>query len=170
MSRPSSAAPAKDGKQWINQQRQPWSLSAPRSSPTHDQAASYHGLCVANVELLAALGANDARGRTVSARLVQEFDRWGRQIGPFVAPLHERRIDGEQGSALVRQPVLVQFAACVLSVWPAHKGAVVDEQIELVGEDVACESDASLEVLEASRAVERLAKDYPHPALTNNPR
>jgi hypothetical protein len=62
------------------------------------------------VDVFATLGAYDVRRGAMSARLVQKLDRRGRQIGPLVAPLHQRRVDREQGSALVGQPVLVEFS------------------------------------------------------------
>src|SRR5256885_2290310 len=109
-------------------------------------------LGVAAVDVLSALRAHDSRAGPVTAGLVQKIDGRGRQIGPFVAPLHQRRIDREQGASLIREPVLVQLARPVLGVGAALEDRVIDKPVQAVRQNVAGESDAALVVLEPAGA------------------
>src|SRR5207244_6091983 len=80
----------------------------------------------------------------------------------------QRGIDREERAPFGGEPVLVELARGVPGVGPALEDPVIDEPVEPLGEDVAREADAALEVFEAARAVEGLAKDHPHPAFADD--
>ena len=73
-----------------------------RAAQVHDEATADDRLGVVDVDVLAALRARNADVDAVAAGLVQEVHWRGRQIGPPVPPLHERRVDREQRPSFVR--------------------------------------------------------------------
>src|ERR1700677_1692716 len=137
-------------------------------SAMHYQAASDDRFGVVHVEVVAAVRAHDAGGDALAAGLVEEVDRRSREAGPAIAPRHQRGVDGEQLATLVCEAVFVQLAGRVLGVRAAFEDSVLHECVEFVGENVARQADATLEILEAPGAVERLAQDHPHPALADD--
>jgi hypothetical protein len=138
--------------------------------PAGNEAAPYHRLGVVDFDVLAALGADDPRRRAMPARLVKQLDGRSGQIGPIVAPLHQCRIDGEESATLLGKAILVELSRSIFGVWATLQDTVPYEQVQLVREHVARQTDAALEVLEASRAIEGLTHDHPDPALAHDAR
>jgi protein ImuB len=94
---------------------------------------------------------------------VGEDDR-RRAVAPLLAPLPERDYHRQQRLALVGQRI--DHLAAVRLVLRALEDSARDQLGETVGQDVARDSEARLELLEMLEAVERAAKDQERPFLT----
>src|SRR6478735_7037535 len=115
-----------------------------------------------------AFRAYNARGGPMAAGFVQQVD-WGcRQAGPFVAPLHDGDVDGEEGVSLGGEAIFLPGGP--RGVGRAHEDALVDEQVESVCEYVSCQADPTLKLFEAPCPVEGLPQYRPHPSLAEHRR
>jgi diaminopropionate ammonia-lyase len=92
----------------------------------------------------------------------------GRAAGgrPAVAPLAHRRHHVPQIAALGRQPVL--RARRVILIPDASEDPGVDQVIKALGQDVAGDAEASLEIIEAGHAEERIPDDEQAPPLAHH--
>src|SRR5206468_9365665 len=83
-----------------------------------------------------------------------------------VAPLPQAGQREVEVAALLGQPVLVALGP--LAVADPLEDACVDQPIEPVGEDVAGDPEALLELLEPAQAEEGVADDQERPALADD--
>src|SRR5262249_51892425 len=83
-----------------------------------------------------------------------------------IAPLAKRGQRDVQVETLLRQVVLVSLRA--LAIEDPFEHAVVDEQVAPVGQDVAGDSQALLQFVEAVQAQQHVADDQQRPALADD--
>jgi hypothetical protein len=83
-----------------------------------------------------------------------------------VAPLHERDDRRPEVDALLAEAVLEALGA--LLVAPALEQALLGQALEAIGQDVAGDAEAALEVVEAADAQEGVADDEQRPAVAED--
>jgi hypothetical protein len=135
--------------------------------PLGGRAGAVLGVGVAGGQALAALLAAAAVVDQPIASLVADEHRRAVALGQVaVAPVQHPDQDRPQVEALLRQEVLVARRA--LLVGALFENALVDQQAEPGGEDVAGDAQVLLDLIEAPAAVEDVADHEQGPALAQH--
>ena len=86
--------------------------------------------------------------------------------GPAVAPLAHGVDDGPQIAALFGE--MIGGAGWIILVRHPGQDAVLDQAVQTLGEDIARDAEACLELIEAADSQERVAHDQQTPPLTDH--
>jgi hypothetical protein len=88
------------------------------------------------------------------------------QSEPAIAPAHQGGEHRIEVDAHLGEPVLVAIRRLLVAVLLEH--APLDQRREPVGEDVACDAEVALDLLEAAQAHEDVAQDQGGPPLADD--
>ena len=114
---------------------------------------------------LAAVFRQDAHPLDRPSVLLVDQDDVGRPGSPILAPLPQREHDRMQGLALIGQRI--DHFALVGGVRRAMEDAARDELAQTIGQDVAGNSKARLELFKMMQAVDRAAQNQEGPFLAD---
>ena len=104
--------------------------------------------------------------RDLAAAVAVDHEPWTAVLGVVaIAPPEQPHQGGPQVEALLREPVLEALGPLLVAVALEH--TLVDEAREPVGQDVAGDSKALLETLEAAHSEEGVADHEHRPAIAN---
>src|SRR3954469_18139289 len=103
--------------------------------------------------------ASQLDGHRVAAPPVAKLERAPLVVEPAIPPLHQRSERREEIVAFLGEPVLLARALSGFPIVLAHEQALVDELAQACRRDGLADADALGELVEARRAVERLAED-----------
>ena len=138
----------------------------PNTSAGTVAAGSRDRADLAQADDLAAHGADVLDAGVAAAVPVDDLDRRTVGCGPLVAPLPQGAQHRPQRAALVGEDVLV--AERPLLVGAALDNAVGHEVVEPLGEHVAGDAQAALDVVETVHPEEQVAHDEEGPPLTHH--